>query len=473
MADDKKRKDPIPTGWAERGARLAGQTGKSAFRFLGTRVKSFAAPARAGEFMDGFHQQTANQLVGMLGEMKGAAMKLGQLASFYEFAAPSEYMSTYRDALTMLQNSAPPMDPEASRLVIKEEFGKSAEEVFASFDEEPVAAASIGQVHKATLHSGETVAVKVQYPGVDDAVRADLKNVSAMTKLAVAIAPNLDPKEIANEVRDRVFEELDYRREAQNQQKFAELYDGHPFVVVPKVYPEYCRTRVITQEFIKGEPFMGAFEKSQEERNHIAEILFRFFYGSLNRFLIFSADPHPGNYLLLPKGKIAFLDYGLVRAVDPGTLKLLVEVVQALIAEDKERGRIALEGIGILSRKTPEIDAVWGHLKLLNSPVLKDEETLINAALVQEIAAAGFDPRSSAFQTMRKVGIPGVMVTFNRMSFGVASILGRLEATANWQAMARELWWREPSQTALGKREQTWLKKKHPEWTPVLKDAPH
>ncbi|HYI46189.1 MAG TPA: AarF/ABC1/UbiB kinase family protein [Actinomycetota bacterium] len=472
MANDKK-KDPIPTGWAERGAKLAGQTGKSAFRFLGTRVKSFAAPARAGEFMEGFHQHTADQLVGMLGEMKGAAMKLGQLASFYEFAAPTEYMSTYRDALTMLQNSAPPMDPEASKLVIKEEFGKSAEEVFATFEDEPIAAASIGQVHRATLHSGETVAVKVQYPGVDDAVRADLKNVSAMTKLAVAIAPNLDPKEIANEVRDRVIEELDYRREAQNQQKFAELYHQHPFVVVPKVYPEYCRTRVITQEFIKGEPFMNAFEKTQEERNHIAEILFRFFYGSFNRFLIFSADPHPGNYLLLPKGKIAFLDYGLVRAVDPGTLKLLVEVVQALIAEDKDRGREALEGIGILSRKTPEIDAVWEHLKLLNSPVLKDEETLIDAPLVQKIAAAGFDPRSSAFQTMRKVAIPGVMVTFNRMSFGVASILGRLEARANWQAMARELWWREPSQTPLGKREQTWLKKVHPEWTPILKDQPH
>jgi predicted unusual protein kinase regulating ubiquinone biosynthesis (AarF/ABC1/UbiB family) len=218
---------------------------------------------------------------------------------------------------------------------------------------------------------------------------------------------------------------------------------------------------------------MNAFEKTQEERNHIAEILFRFFYGSFNRFLIFSADPHPGNYLLLPKGKIAFLDYGLVRAVDPGTLKLLVEVVQALIAEDKDRGREALEGIGILSRKTPEIDAVWEHLKLLNSPVLKDEETLIDAPLVQKIAAAGFDPRSPAFQTMRKVAIPGVMVTFNRMSFGVASILGRLEATANWQAMARELWWREPSQTTLGKREQTWLKKIHPEWTPVLKDQPH
>src|SRR5688572_4962542 len=169
MPDEKKPKGPIPTSWAERGAKLASQTGKSAFRFLGTRAKSFAAPARAGEFLDVFHQQTAKQLVEMLGEMNGAATKVGQLASFYEFAAPGEYLSTYRDALTMLQNSAPPMVPEASRLVIKEEFGKSADEVFATFDDEPVAAASIGQVHKATRHSGEEVAVKVQYPGVDDA----------------------------------------------------------------------------------------------------------------------------------------------------------------------------------------------------------------------------------------------------------------------------------------------------------------
>src|SRR5918997_2787573 len=130
----KDEKTPIPTGWLQRGARLAGQTGKSAFRFVGTRAKSFAAPDRAQEFLEGFHQQTAQQLVDMLGEMKGAAMKVGQLASFYEFAAPGEYLSTYRDALTMLQNSAPPMRPEASRGVIEDEFGKAVEQVFESFE---------------------------------------------------------------------------------------------------------------------------------------------------------------------------------------------------------------------------------------------------------------------------------------------------------------------------------------------------
>src|SRR3990170_6637299 len=290
MAERGRDKAPIPTGWAQRGARLAGQTGISAVRFLGTRARSFAAPARAGEFLDGFHQQTAQQLVDMLGEMKGAAMKLGQLASFYEFSAPGDYMSTYKDALTMLQNSAPPMDPEASKAVIKEEFGRPVEDVFATFQDEAIAAASIGQVHRATLPSGEEVAVKVQYPGVDQAVRSDIKNVSAMTKLAVAIAPNLDPKEVANEVRERVLEELDYRREAKNQARFADLFEGHPFVVVPKVYEDYCRTRVITQEYIEGKSFLEAFDRPFAERNRIAEIVFRFFYGSLNRFMLFSAD---------------------------------------------------------------------------------------------------------------------------------------------------------------------------------------
>ncbi|MDQ3876934.1 MAG: AarF/ABC1/UbiB kinase family protein [Actinomycetota bacterium] len=460
--------NPIPTGWAQRGARLAGQTGKSAARFLGTRIKSFASPDRANEFLEGFHQQTAQQLVEMLGEMKGAAMKVGQLASFYEFAGDNEYLETYRDALTMLQNSAPPMDPEASKTVIKEEFGRGVEELFATFQDEPIAAASIGQVHKATLHSGEEVAVKVQYPGVDEAVRSDVKNLNAMTKLSVAIAPNLDPKEVANEVRDRVFEELDYRREATNQQKFAELFRDHPFIVVPDVYPEYCATRVITQEFIRGKPFMTAFDWEQEKKDELAEILFRFFYGSLNRFLLFSADPHPGNYLLLPRGKVAFLDFGLVRAVDPGTLALLLEIIQALIDEDRERGRVALEGLGILNRKTPEIDAVWEHLQMLNRPVLRDEDFTISAELVQGIAAAGIDPRSRAFQTLRKVGVPGVMVTFNRMSFGVASLLGRLNATANWHRIARELWEGIPSQTKLGKKEEAWLKKVHPDFVPPL-----
>lgn len=465
MGDD-RYKTPIPTGWIERGAKLAGQTGKSAFRFLGTRAKAFASPERSGEFLDSFHQRTAAQIVEMLGEMKGAAMKLGQLASFYEFGAAGPYMDTYRDALTMLQSSAPPMDPEASKQVIQEEFGKPVEKIFATFEDEAVASASIGQVHRATLPSGEEVAVKVQYPGVDEAVRSDLKNVSAMTKLAVAIAPNLDPKDIANEVKERVLEELDYMREASNQERFAKLYEGHPFIVVPKVYRDHCRTRVITQEFVKGEAFVNAFEWEQPRRNELAETLFRFFYGSLNRFLIFSADPHPGNYLLLPDGRVAFLDFGLVRALDPGTLYNLLEIVQSLITEDRERGRLALESIGILSRRTPEVDAVWEHLKLINAPVLVDGEFTIDSDLVAKIGSVGFDPRSKAFQTLRKVGVPGVMVTFNRMSYGVASLLGRLEATANWQAMAREMWAGEASQTELGREEQAWLKRAHPGWVP-------
>jgi hypothetical protein len=155
-----------------------------------------------------------------------------------------------------------------------------------------------------------------------------------------------------------------------------------------------------------------------------------------------------------------------VRAIDPGTLKLFVELGQALVSDDRQRGRGALEGLGVLNRKTPEIDAVWDHLRGLNSPMLVDEVLTINPKMVQGIAAAGMDPRSESFKTLRKVGVPGVMVTFNRMSFGVASLLGRLEATANWQAMARELWTGEPSKTALGKKDQAWLRKTHPDLKP-------
>jgi predicted unusual protein kinase regulating ubiquinone biosynthesis (AarF/ABC1/UbiB family) len=472
MPDNPERKPmkpPVPTTWVSRGARLAGQTGKSAGRFLGTRVRSFMSPDRAQEFLDGFHQRTAQQLVEMLGEMKGAAMKLGQLASFYEFAAPGDYLSTYKDALTMLQNSAPPMDPEASKQVIKEEFGESPSELFAEFEDEPVAAASIGQVHRARLHTGEQVAVKVQYPGVDRAIHADLKNLSAMTKLSVAIAPNLDPKEVTQEVRDRVLEELDYRREANNQARFARLFNKHPYIVVPQVYKEYCKTRVITQEFIDGKPFLSALEWSQEEKNRLAEVLFRFFYGGLNRFLLFSADPHPGNYLVLEDGRVAFLDFGLVRAIDPGTLGLLIELTESMIADDHERGREALEGLGILNTRTPEVESVWEHLKMLNGPVLEDRPIKIDPEMVQEIARAGFDPRSPAFQTLRKIGIPGVMVTFNRMSFGVGSLLARLEATQNWQAIIYEMWAGREPHTEMGREELEWLERCHPDIVPPLK----
>ncbi len=466
MAEQEKSKDVMPTSWAARGAKLAGQTGKSAARFLGTRARSFASPDRAGEFLDGFHQQTATQLVGMLGEMKGAAMKLGQLASFYEFSAPGDWSATYQDALTMLQNSAPPMDPEASKKVIRQEFGRPVEEVFATFEEQAIAAASIGQVHRATLHSGEQVAVKVQYPGVDAAVRADLKNISAMTKLSVAIAPNLDPKEVAGEVRDRVLEELDYRREATNQARFARMFEGHPFVVVPKVHKDLSHTRVIVQEYVRGRSFLDAFEQERASRDRLGETLFRFFYGCLGRFLLFSADPHPGNYLLLPKDKVAFLDYGLVRAIDPGTKELIAQFVRALIEDDKDAGGGALEALGILGRKTPAVDAVWEHMRLLNTPILQDREVTVDRPMVQGIAAAGFDPRSPAFNTLRKVGVPGVILTLNRMSFGLLSMLARLEATANWQRIAKELWFDEPAGTTLGKAELKWLADKHPDLAP-------
>jgi predicted unusual protein kinase regulating ubiquinone biosynthesis (AarF/ABC1/UbiB family) len=467
MPERDKPKPTLPTGWAARGARLAGQTGKSAARFLGTRARSFAAPDRADEFLGGFHQQTAQQLVGMLGEMKGAAMKVGQLASFYEFSVPGDYTDTYRDALTMLQNSAPPMDPEASKAVIEEEFGQPVEEVFDSFEDEAVASASIGQVHRAVLPTGETVAVKVQYPGVDQAIRSDLKNISAMTKLSVAIAPNLDPREVANEVRERVLEELDYRREAANQQKFAQMFEDHPFIFIPKVYPEFCKTRVIVQEFVTGDSFLTSYDWPQEDRDRLAEMVFRFFWGCLNRFLLFSADPHPGNYLLLKDGRVAFLDFGLVRAIDPGTRASLIQILLALKDDDLDEGRTALEALGILSRKTPEVTAIWDHLKLLNGPVMVDEDVTITREMVQEIAAA-FDPRSPSFGTLRKVGMPGLIMTLNRMTFGVASLLGRLEPTANWQAISREYWFGEPSQTELGAAEQEWLAKVHPDIEPAF-----
>lgn len=472
MANDRKPKDPLPTGLFQRSARLAGQTSRSAARFVGTRMKSFADPERAQEFLDDFHLQTAEQLVDMLGEMKGAAMKLGQIASFYEFAGADETISTYRDKLTMLQNSAPPMDPTASKAVIEQEFGQPVEKVFATFEEQPVASASIGQVHRATLFSGKTVAVKVQYPGVDEAVRADLKNLSAMMKLSVALAPNVDPKEVTDEVRARVLEELDYRREAVSQQRFTELFKGHPFVVIPDVYPDLCRKRVITQEFIEGKPFSSALDWSQERKDVLAEVLFRFFYGSLNRFRLFSADPHPGNYLLLPRGKVAFLDFGLVREVDAQSLVLLHEIVWSLIDDDQERARQALERMGILTRNTPEIDAIWEHLKTINGLVLEDRDLTVDPPLVQKMTAAGMDPRSPAFQTLRKVGLPGVIVTLNRMSFGVVSLLGRLGATANWHRIAREVWFREASSTRLGKQEERWLKKAHPELASAPAPAP-
>ncbi|HXC45653.1 MAG TPA: AarF/ABC1/UbiB kinase family protein, partial [Solirubrobacteraceae bacterium] len=268
--------------------------------------------------------ETAKQIVAALGRMKGAAMKLGQVMSFLDVGlVPEEHREEFQRELSKLRDAAPTVSFAQMKRVIEDDLERKLADVFAEFDERPIAAASIGQVYRATLEEdGREVAVKVQYPGVAAAVRADLKNLGMIMRLLKRMTPSLDVKGVTAEIRDRIAEELDYELEAQNQRSMARIFRGHPFILVPEVVSELSRERVLVSEFVRGVGFEQLKGYPQAERDRVAEIVFRFYLGCFYRHREFSGDPHPGNFMLLEDGRVAFLDFGLFKRLAPGPVEL-------------------------------------------------------------------------------------------------------------------------------------------------------
>jgi predicted unusual protein kinase regulating ubiquinone biosynthesis (AarF/ABC1/UbiB family) len=289
VADDSK----IPKGRVRRSAKLGSIVGVQGARYAGTKATNEKLEAR--------HLETAIKMAGALGQMKGAAMKLGQFASFIDTEfLPPEYAELYQEQLAKLRTDAPSMPWEKVVKVLEDEYeGEPLSELFVEFEEEAFAAASIGQVHRAELLDGRRVAVKIQYPGIAEALDADLRNMGTIVRLARALAPGLDAKAIAGEIRERMMEELDYEYEAQNQRSFARAYLEHPFIYVPEVITRLSRRRVLVTELVEGMGFEEIKELPHEQRSRFGEIVFRGSIGSTFHLQHFNADPHPGNYILM------------------------------------------------------------------------------------------------------------------------------------------------------------------------------
>src|SRR5256885_11306710 len=236
---------------------------------------------------------------------------------------PDEYRDLYQDKLATLRSEAPSMPWKKVKDVLEEEWdGEPIEELFEDFEQDAAAAASIGQVHRAVLCDGRRVAVKVQYPGIAEALRADLQNAQMLMRMAKALAPGLDARAAAAELNERVLEELDYEDDAQNQRAFSRVYRGHPFIYVPDVITRLSRRRVLVTEWVDGHGFDQVKELPQEERDRFAEIVFRFCFGSIYHLQHFNADAHPGNYILMEDGRVAFLDFGMTKRLDPEQIEL-------------------------------------------------------------------------------------------------------------------------------------------------------
>jgi len=445
-------------GVATRHARLAAVGARSGAAYAVHRARRAVAPPGRREALDEAHQlRTAAQVAETLGHMKGALMKLGQLASYLDDGMPEPF----REALASLQHDAPPMAPELCARVIRDELGDDPERVFARWDPVPIAAASIGQVHRARTHDGHDVAVKVQYPGVDDAIRADLTSTDVLFRALSLLFPGLDPGPLVDELRARLVEELDYRIEAANQRLFERYYAGHPFIRVPRVHDPLSTARVLTTDLATGTRFAEVESWPQAERDLAAETIFRFVFRSLYRLHAFNGDPHPGNYLFAPGGVVTFLDFGLVKRYRPDEVQLFEELIRHMVLEhDIGRFRKALEAHGIL-RSDPSItdDDVRGYFGHFYEFVMEDRVVSFGPEYASETVRRFFDVNGPYAHVAKASNVPPAFVVTQRINLGLHAVLGRLRATANFRRIAEELWpiVDGPPSTPMGEAEAAWL----------------
>jgi hypothetical protein len=318
----------------------------------------------------------------------------------------------------------------------------------------PIAAASIGQVYKARLHDGRDVAVKVQYPGVAAAVRADMQNLGLILRLMKRVAPGLDPKAMAQEIRLRIDEELDYELEAANQRALARIFRNHPFIVVPGVVTRLSREKVIVSEFVAGRGFEELKQLPQAERDRLGEIIFRFYFGCMYRHRQFSGDPHPGNFLLLEDGRGAFLDFGLYKVMPADLIEIELACQRAGTEGDAAELHRIWAATGFLrqpERFEPEVllaqfrDATWWYLE--------DRELRLTPEVATQVMIDMSDPRSEHFGTMRHESLPADHIFGRRVEMLTLAVLGQLGSSANWHRIAREWMYGDAPATALGRDE--------------------
>jgi predicted unusual protein kinase regulating ubiquinone biosynthesis (AarF/ABC1/UbiB family) len=392
--------------------------------------------------------RSASDVLEVMGHMKGAVMKIAQMASFAIDGLPDGV----QQQLAQLQTAAPPMAYELVSDVVTAELGSRPEKAFDAFEVEPMAAASIGQVHRARTHDGRDVAVKVQYPGVDEAIKADLQNADMLFQTVAAMYGGFDPRALLEEVVARMTDEFDYRREANNQRSFAGKYPNHPFVKIPEVVDETSTARVLTTELVHGRRFYDVLDDSQSQKNAYGEIISRFAQQSI-RDGLFSGDPHPGNYLFMNDGRICFLDFGLVKQLAPDEAQLLRAPGVAMLSGDIAGLETTLIALGVIpDGVTIDRRRLADFFSIMLGPV-RDDVTFRYTRKVVGDAFRQIALPDSPFRDIQEVlQFPAMLAIWQRYTFGTAAVLGHLEAEANWHRITREFLFGDPPSTEIGAR---------------------
>ncbi len=425
---------------SSRNAKLAkiplGIAGRAAMGF-GKRL----AGGDKGEINAQLNQKAAEQLFTVLGELKGGAMKFGQALSVMEAAVPEEFGEHYRDALTKLQAAAPPMPAGTVHRVLDQQLGTQWRERFHSFEDAPSASASIGQVHKAVWSDGRTVAVKVQYPGADEALRADLKTLSRMTGLISSVIPGADVKPILAEITERTEEELDYRNEAANQRAFAKAFDGHPELVVPKVVAS--APKVIVTEWLEGTPVSQIIKSGAADpegsltlRNRVALLMGRFHFSSPETVGLLHADPHPGNFMMLADGRLAVIDFGACAPLPNGFPEILGRMLSLAVEEDYDAlTQLMYDNGWVIPGRTITHREIADYLRPFADPI-KTDSFHFTRRWMQRVAGKATDFTSSEMKTARALQLPAEHVMIFRVLGGSVGILAQLDAEIPFMQLA-------------------------------------
>jgi len=429
-------------------------------RYAASAPRLFAAAGEQRQLLrEDMALQTAEDVADTLGTMKGVMMKIGQMASYVD----GGLSPGVRRTLSRLQDSVPPMSGELTAQVVREELGLPPERAFARWDPQPIAAASIGQVHRAVTLDGRAVAVKVQYPGIAETIAADLRNVALLRRMLRITAPAQDVDALIAELRDRVLEELDYRREAANQRLLAACYDGHPTIHVPGIISELSTRKMVTSELSGGARFAELASWPQQERDLAAETIYRFVFRSLYEVRAFNGDPHPGNYLFHRGGRVTFLDFGLVKHFTPAELQPLLQMARNVCVEhDPEAFRRSLEDAGFLRPGAPlSTQAIVEHLAVFYDTIREPGPLTITSDYASAVVRRFFDIRSPVADY---ISVPRSYVILQRINLGLFAVLGELSATANWRAIAEEIWpfTRGPASTPMGEAEAAWRARRQP-----------